>query len=117
MPDDFLAQVGADEFLVGTLAKTDLGKGGKSSAKRAFVWHAAGALFPAAEAAQSGVLLELSDERFGRGNVPEGFGDESLSHLQARLRRSSVACPLASGEEFLDGEQFADFDELLILIA
>jgi hypothetical protein len=36
MPDDLLAKMGGDEFLVRTLPKADAGKGGKGTAEDAF---------------------------------------------------------------------------------
>jgi hypothetical protein len=47
--------------------------------------HTLRSVFPATEPAQGGVRLDLSDECLGGGDVPEGFGDKGMGHLEVRL--------------------------------
>ena len=48
--------------------------------------------------------LELSDERLGRGDVPERFGDKGMRHLEMRFGRPSVALPSACLDLFLQAQ-------------
>ena len=52
----------------------------------------------------------------GRGDVPQSFGNEGLSKLEARFGRTHIAHPDAGFEMGFKSKHFAHFDELLRLV-
>ena len=113
VPGELVAIVGFDQRLVNLLRTPVAGKDAEGAREGCLRRDIAERL-PAAQAAQRRAVADRVEQVAGRGEVPDGLGDEGLAQGQAVAGRAAVAAPAVDGHVVLRGAQFANRDELAV---